>query len=72
VRREWVTDIIAILIGVMWATSVFFTYLDHDYRPPPTVHLVMMAMVGAIFGSKVFNKLEKKKDESDRDPGAPG
>jgi hypothetical protein len=44
-----------------------------SYVPPPTVHLAMMAIVGALFGrqvlGKAFNEPDKPGDANPHDGG---
>lgn len=50
---------IAALVATVWATTVIAGIMIHDYTPPPTVHLSMMAIVGALFGRQVLGRVDR-------------
>ena len=65
--KQWVIDLVAIIVAATWAVSVALTYIDRDWQPPPTVHLVMLALVGAVIGAKVGKRIEQSRAEDRSD-----
>lgn len=59
-KRETIINIVAIVVCIVWAASIVATLLDHTYQPPATVHLIMMAVIGALTGFKVAGKIERE------------
>ena len=45
---------IAVVVTAVWTVSFVADILIKNYDPSPFVHLAMMAVVGAAFGSSVF------------------
>lgn len=49
---ERMTAAIAVVVTVAWAASFVVDILIADYDPPPSVHALMVIIVGAIFGAQ--------------------
>lgn len=45
-----VTNGIAVVVTLMWATSFIADIFSTEYQPPTAIHVAFMAMIGAIFG----------------------
>lgn len=60
---------IIVVVAVTWAASIVVGMLKPSYTPPPTVHLAMMAIVGALFGRQVLGKAYSEDAKRD-DPNA--
>lgn len=57
-----ITNAIAIVATVLWATSFVLDAVLKNYEPPLSVHAVMMTVAGAAFAGSVF----KKEDDEDK------
>lgn len=61
-----ITNGIAIIVTIIWATSFVLSAIVPDYSPPVSVHAVMMLVAGAAFGSSV---LKRSDDDNDAEKG---
>jgi hypothetical protein len=70
---KWAINGIMAIVALTWATSIGVGMVNPAYTPPPTVHLAMMAIVGALFGRQVLGKAygEEKRDDR-KPPNMPG
>jgi len=48
------TKLIAVVVTVVWVGSIIVDILVPAYDPPPSVHLTMMAVVGAATGRYII------------------
>jgi hypothetical protein len=54
VVQAWVYNLCVLVILFVWAGSYIVGWVNHDYSPPPALHWVMMALAGALFGSRML------------------
>ena len=53
---KWAINGIIAVVTTVWAITIIASIVKPNYNPPPTVHLAMMAIVGALFGRQVLGK----------------
>jgi hypothetical protein len=67
---KWIINGVIALVSLVWAASMIADMVNKDYDPPPAINVVMMAVLGALFGKQVLGKAYA--DERRRDDGKPG
>lgn len=53
---------IAWAITVAWVASIIYTAVDRTYNPPVTIHVLMVALVTALFAGPRILKNGKDKE----------
>jgi uncharacterized membrane protein len=53
------SNVIAVVVTVVWTASFLADIFMEEYDPSPFVHLAMMAVVGAAFGTSMFKKSQR-------------
>lgn len=56
-QRKFI-DVLAWLITGAWATSFIVDMTPYPYDPPPTIHALMLIVVGAAFGTSLIKRGE--------------
>lgn len=51
---------VGVTVTAVWAASFIADIIVQGYNPSPYIHFAMMAVVGSLFGRKVFGKDEEK------------
>lgn len=52
----YVVNGIAIIVTLVWAGSFVADVMISNYNPPPQIHMVMLGIVGSIFGFQVVHR----------------
>jgi hypothetical protein len=58
-----ISNIIALVITAVWATSFIADIISSNYEPSPYIHGIMMLVAGAAFGDSVIRR--SRTDEHD-------
>jgi uncharacterized membrane protein AbrB (regulator of aidB expression) len=48
--------VLAWLIVGAWVATIVYAAVDRTYQPPPTVHLLMMAVAAFLFGPSITGR----------------
>lgn len=55
IRRK-IENIVILVITLVWAISFIADIVVEKYTPSPFLHMIMMGIVGALFGKRVLGK----------------
>lgn len=51
-----ITNVIAVVVTLIWSLSMFYDALNMSYDPPAPIHGAFMLVLGSIFGLKVSGR----------------
>ena len=52
----YVINGIAVVVTLVWAGSFIADVMIQTYNPPPQIHMVMLGIVGSLFGFQVVHR----------------
>lgn len=51
------------VITLVWCVNFTVPIFSHDYKPPPEIHLALMAIVGLFAAARTTNSKDKEEDK---------
>jgi hypothetical protein len=55
-KRETITNLVILVVVLLWAASIVTNMMDHTFQVPGTVQLIMTAVAAYLFGKQVVDR----------------
>lgn len=53
---SWVSNLVAVVVVIVWTASLFVGFLQENYTPLTVTTPVMLVLTGYAFGLKIINR----------------